>query len=133
MATSQTQSTKKIVATNSAPAAIGPYSQAGIHNGLVYCSGQIALNPDTMEIVGEDAKSQAQQVMKNLAEVLRAAGSDFSKVIKCSIFLDIMDDFGVVNEVYGAFFTENPPARETVAVQTLPKNVLVEISCIASI
>lgn len=133
MATSQTQSTKKIVATNSAPAAIGPYSQAVIHNGLVYCSGQIALNPDTMEIVGEDAKSQAQQVMKNLAEVLRAAGSDFSKVIKCSIFLDSMDDFGVVNEVYGAFFTENPPARETVAVQTLPKNMLVEISCIASI
>ena len=133
MATSQTQSTKKIVATNSAPAAIGPYSQAVIHNGLVYCSGQIALNPDTMEIVGEDAKSQAQQVMKNLAEVLRAAGSDFSKVIKCSIFLDSIDDFGVVNEVYGAFFTENPPARETVAVQTLPKNVLVEISCIASI
>ena len=133
MAASQTQSTKKIVATNSAPAAIGPYSQAVIHNGLVYCSGQIALNPDTMEIVGEDAKSQAQQVMKNLAEVLRAAGSDFSKVIKCSIFLDSMDDFGVVNEVYGAFFTENPPARETVAVQTLPKNVLVEISCIASI
>ena len=133
MATSQTQSTKKIVATNSAPAAIGPYSQAVIHNGLVYCSGQIALNPDTMEIVGEDAKSQAQQVMKNLAEVLRAAGSDFSEVIKCSIFLDSMDDFGVVNEVYGAFFTENPPARETVAVQTLPKNVLVEISCIASI
>ena len=133
MAISQTQSTKKIVATNSAPAAIGPYSQAVIHNGLVYCSGQIALNPDTMEIVGEDAKSQAQQVMKNLAEVLRAAGSDFSKVIQCSIFLDSMDDFGVVNEVYGAFFTENPPARETVAVQTLPKNVLVEISCIASI
>lgn len=133
MATSQTQSTKKIVATNSAPAAIGPYSQAVMHNGLVYCSGQIALNPDTMEIVGEDAKSQALQVMKNLAEVLRAAGSDFSKVIKCSIFLDSMDDFGVVNEVYGAFFTENPPARETVAVQTLPKNVLVEISCIASI
>lgn len=133
MATSQTQSTKKIVATNSAPAAIGPYSQAVTHNGLVYCSGQIALNPDTMEIVGEDAKSQALQVMKNLAEVLRAAGSDFSKVIKCSIFLDSMDDFGVVNDVYGAFFTENPPARETVAVQTLPKNVLVEISCIASI
>ena len=133
MDTSQTQSTKKIVATNSAPAAIGPYSQAVIHHGLVYCSGQIALNPDTMEIVGEDAKSQAQQVMKNLAEVLRAAGSDFSKVIKCSIFLDSMDDFGVVNEVYGAFFTENPPARETVAVQTLPKEVLVEISCIASI
>ena len=125
--------TKKIVSTDQAPAAIGPYSQAVIHGGLVYCSGQIALNPVTMEIVGEDAETQAKQVMNNLGEVLSAAGSDFSKVIKCSIFLDSMDDFGVVNEVYGAFFTENPPARETVAVQTSPKNVLVEISCIASV
>ena len=124
---------KKIVSTDQAPAAIGPYSQAIIHGGLVYCSGQIALDPVTMEIVGEDAETQARQVMNNLGEVLRSAGSDFSKVIKCSIFLDSMDDFGVVNNVYGAFFTENPPARETVAVQTLPKNVLVEISCIASV
>ena len=125
--------TKKIVSTDQAPAAIGPYSQAVIYGGLVYCSGQIALDPVTMEIVGEDAETQAKQVMNNLGEVLSAAGSDFSKVIKCSIFLDSMDDFGVFNEVYGAFFTENPPARETVAVQTLPKNVLVEISCIASV
>ena len=125
--------TKKIVSTDQAPAAIGPYSQAVIYGGLVYCSGQIALDPVIMEIVGEDAETQAKQVMNNLGEVLSAAGSDFSKVIKCSIFLDSMDDFGVVNEVYGAFFTENPPARETVAVQTLPKNVLVEISCIASV
>ena len=125
--------TKKIVSTDQAPAAIGPCSQAVIHGGLVYCSGQIALDPVIMEIVGEDAETQAKQVMNNLGEVLSAAGSDFSKVIKCSIFLDSMDDFGVVNEVYGAFFTENPPARETVAVQTLPKNVLVEISCIASV
>ena len=124
---------KKIVSTNQAPAAIGPYSQAVIHGGLVYCSGQIALDPVTMEIVGEDAETQAKQVMNNLGEVLSAAGSIFTKVIKCSIFLDSMDDFGVVNKVYGAFFTENPPARETVAVQTLPKNVLVEISCIASV
>ena len=124
---------KKIVSTDQAPAAIGPYSQAIIHGGLVYCSGQIALDPVTMEVVGEDAETQARQVMTNLGEVSRAAGSDFSKVIKCSIFLDSMDDFGVVNNVYGAFFTENPPARETVAVQTLPKNVLVEISCIASV
>ncbi len=124
---------KKIVSTDQAPAAIGPYSQAIIHGGLVYCSGQIALDPVTMEVVGEDAETQARQVMNNLGEVLRSAGSDFSEVIKCSIFLDSMDDFGVVNNVYGAFFTENPPARETVAVQTLPKNVLVEISCIASV
>ena len=125
--------TKIIVSTDQAPAAIGPYSQAVIHGGLVYCSGQIALDPVTMEIVGEDAETQAKQVMNNLGELLSAAGSDFSKVIKCSIFLDSMDDFGVVNEVYGAYFKENPPARETVAVQTLPKQVLVEISCIASV
>jgi len=125
--------TKRIVSTDQAPAAIGPYSQAVIHGGLVYCSGQIALNPVTMEIVGEDAETQAKQVMNNLGEVLSAAGSDFSKVLKCSIFLDSMDDFGVVNEVYGAYFEVDPPARETVAVQTLPKHVLVEISCIASV
>ena len=125
--------TKKIVSTDQAPAAIGPYSQAVIHGGLVYCSGQIALNPVTMEIVGGDAETQAKQVMNNLGEVLSAAGSDFSKVLKCSIFLDSMDDFGVVNEVYGAYFEVHPPARETVAVQTLPKHVLVEISCIASV
>jgi len=125
--------TKKIVSTDQAPAAIGPYSQAVIHGGLVYCSGQIALNPVTMAIVGEDAETQAKQVMNNLGEVLSAAGSDFSKVLKCSIFLDSMDDFGVVNEVYGAYFEVDPPARETVAVQTLPKHVLVEISCIASV
>jgi 2-iminobutanoate/2-iminopropanoate deaminase len=125
--------TKKIVSTDQAPAAIGPYSQAVIHGGLVYCSGQIALNPVTMEIVGEDAETQAKQVMNNLGKVLSAAGSDFLKVLKCSIFLDSMDDFGVVNEVYGAYFEVDPPARETVAVQTLPKHVLVEISCIASV
>jgi 2-iminobutanoate/2-iminopropanoate deaminase len=124
---------KKIVSTDQAPAAIGPYSQAVIHGGLVYCSGQIALDPVTMEIIGEDAETQAKQVMNNLGEVLSAAGSDFSKVIKCSIFLDSMDYFAAVNEVYGAYFPEEPPARETVAVQTLPKNVLVEISCIASV
>jgi len=124
---------KKIVSTTNAPAAIGPYSQAIIHNGLVYCSGQIPLNPETMEIVGDNATAQAKQVMKNLSEVLKEAGSNFSKVIKCSIFLDDMSDFGDVNKVYGSFFETDPPARETVAVQTLPKEVLVEISCIAYI
>lgn len=124
---------KEIVSTTNAPAAIGPYSQATIFNGVVYCSGQIPLDPGTMQIVGEDVTAQAAQVMKNLSAVLEAAGSDFSKVLKCSIFLDSMDDFTAVNEVYGGYFSENPPARETVAVQTLPKNVLVEISCIAYI
>ena len=124
-------SSKKIISTTEAPAAIGPYSQAVSCNGMIYCSGQIPLNPETMEIVGETAAEQAEQVMKNLGKVLEAAGSDFSKVVKCSIFLDTMDDFGAVNEVYGGYFESDPPARETVAVQTLPKNVLVEISCIA--
>jgi len=124
---------KKIISTDKAPKAIGPYSQAVAYNGLVYCSGQIPLSAPTMEIVGSTAKDQAKQVMENLSAVLEAAGSDFSKVIKCSIFLDNMSDFGDVNEVYGGYFTSNPPARETVAVQTLPKNVLVEISCIAYI
>lgn len=124
---------KKIISTDKAPKAIGPYSQAVTYNGLVYCSGQIPLSATTMEIVGSTAKDQAKQVMKNLEAVLEAAGSDFSKVIKCSIFLDDMADFGDVNEVYGSYFTSNSPARETVAVQTLPKNVLVEISCIAFI
>ncbi|MGB0346919.1 MAG: RidA family protein [Balneolaceae bacterium] len=122
---------KEIISTDKAPAAIGPYSQATVYNGIIYCSGQIPLNPATMEIVGEDVTTQAKQVMANLKSVLEAAGSDFSKVLKCSIFLDSMDDFAAVNEVYGRFFDSNPPARETVAVQTLPKNVMVEISCIA--
>lgn len=122
---------KEIISTSKAPAAIGPYSQATMHNGIIYCSGQIPLDPVTMEIVGDDVSTQAKQVMINLKSVLEAASSDFSKVLKCSIFLDSMDDFAAANEIYGAYFEKNPPARETVAVQTLPKNVLIEISCIA--
>jgi 2-iminobutanoate/2-iminopropanoate deaminase len=122
---------KKIHSTNTAPAAIGPYSQATSHNGTLYCSGQIPLDPKTMELVGETAAEQAEQVMKNLEAVLTEAGVDFSNVLKCTIFLADMGDFGAVNEVYGARFKSEPPARETVAVKTLPKNVLVEISCIA--
>ena len=122
---------KKIISTSKAPAAIGPYSQAVEFEGVLYCSGQIPLDPKTMELVGENAAEQAKQVMENLRAVLEEGNSDFSKVIKCSIFLDDMADFASVNEVYGAYFSADPPARETVAVQTLPKNVLVEISCIA--
>ncbi len=122
---------KKIVHTEYAPKAIGPYSQAVIHDGMLYCSGQIPLDPDTMEIVGETASEQAEQVMKNLSAVLREAGTSFDKVLKCSIFLSDMSNFGFVNEVYGSYFESDPPARETVAVKTLPKNVMVEISCIA--
>jgi 2-iminobutanoate/2-iminopropanoate deaminase len=122
---------KKIHSTDKAPAAIGPYSQATSHNGILYCSGQIPLDPETMEIVGDNARDQAEQVMKNLEAVLKEAGIDFSHVLKCTIFLANMDDFTTVNEVYGARFETDPPARETVAVKTLPKHVLVEVGCIA--
>lgn len=122
-----------VVQTDKAPAAIGPYSQAVIYNDIVYCSGQIPLDADSMEIVEGGVDKQAKKVMENLKQVLLEAGTDFGKVIKCSIFLDNMDDFATVNEIYAEYFGENPPARETVAVETLPKNVKVEISCIAYI
>lgn len=124
---------KKIIDTKNAPAAIGPYSQAVIHNNLVYCSGQIALHPATMQVIDGGIEKQTEQVMENLEAVLKAAGTGFDNVLKCSVFLDNMDDFPAVNKIYGRFFANKPPARETVAVQTLPKNVLVEISCIAFI
>lgn len=122
---------KQIIRTNLAPQAIGPYSQAVVYNGIIYVSGQIALVPGTMDIIDGDIKLQAKRVMENLEAVLVESKSDFSKVIKCSIFLADMDDFAQVNEIYGSYFKTEPPARETVAVKTLPKNVLVEISCIA--
>lgn len=124
---------KKIIHTSDAPEAIGPYSQAVVHNDLVYCSGQIGLDPETGEFAGDDVSSQAQQVMKNLKAVLEEAGSGFDNVIKCSIYLDDMDDFATVNEIYGSYFESDPPARETVAVETLPKNCKVEVGCIAYI
>lgn len=122
---------KKIIHTSDAPEAIGPYSQAVVYNGLLYCSGQVGFDPDTMEFAGSDVESQARQVMDNLGAVLQEAGTDFGSVLKCTIFLEEMDDFGTVNEIYGEYFPDEPPARETVAVDTLPKNAKVEISCIA--
>jgi len=124
---------KKVIYSKKAPEAIGPYSQAIVYDGLVYCSGQIGIFPENGSFAGNAIKEQTRQVMKNLGSVLAEAGSDFSKVIKCSIFLSDMSDFGVVNQIYGEYFTDNPPARETVAVKTLPKNALVEISCIAAV
>lgn len=124
---------KKIIHTSEAPDAIGPYSQAVVHNDIVYCSGQIGLDPETMEFVGSDVATQAEQVMKNLQAVLEEAGSGFEKVIKCGIYLDDMDNFATVNEIYGRYFDKQPPARETVAVKTLPKNCKVEIGCTAYI
>jgi len=122
----------KVVSTNKAPQAIGPYSQAIIANGMVFTSGQIALSPEG-EIVCSDVAGQTEQVLKNLTEVLAEAGSSLDKVIKTTIFLDSMDDFATVNEVYGKFFSSHKPARSTVAVKTLPLNVKVEIDCIALI
>lgn len=116
--------------TDNAPAAVGPYSQAIAAGGMLYTSGQIALDPATGEIVGDDIKAQAEQVMKNLAAVLTEAGTSQENVIKTTCFLKDMGDFGAFNEVYGAFFTEKP-TRSCVAVKTLPKDVLCEVEVIA--
>ena len=118
------------VQTNNAPQAIGPYSQAVKANGMVYTSGQIALTPEG-EMLGNDVVLQTKQVLKNLTAVLEAAGSSLDKVIKTTIFLDSMDDFATVNEIYAEAFGDHKPARSTVAVKTLPKNALVEIDAIA--
>ncbi len=120
----------KVVSTSKAPQAIGPYSQAIVANGMVFTSGQIALNPQG-EIVCDDVAGQTEQVLKNLSEVLKEAGADLSSVVKTTIFLSDMDDFKTVNEVYAKYFGEHKPARSTVAVKTLPLNVKVEIDCIA--
>ena len=118
--------------TDSAPSAIGPYSQAVVHNGLVYTSGQIALKPDgSDEILRENVILQSKQVLQNLRNVLEASGSSMEKVIKTTIFLADMNDFAVVNEVYEEAFGSHKPARSTVAVKTLPKNALVEIDAVA--
>ena len=123
---------KKIITTNNAPAPIGPYNQATLVNDTLYLSGQIGLDPRLMKIVEGDIKKETEQVMENLKNVLEAAEMTFNHVIKSSIFLSDMEDFGQVNEVYGSYFlNETAPARETVAVRTLPKHVRVEISMIA--
>lgn len=122
----------EFVQTNSAPQAIGPYSQAVKVNGMVYTSGQIALTPEG-EMLGNDVVIQTKQVVKNLAAVLEAAGSSMQQVVKTTIFLDSMDDFATVNEIYAEAFGDHKPVRSTVAVKTLPKNALVEIDAIALI
>jgi len=119
------------VHTDSAPAAIGPYSQAVRAGDLLFCSGQIPLDPATMTIVGDDAAAQCEQVMKNLGAVLEAGGGSFDHVVRTTIFLKDMADFAAVNEVYGKAFGDHRPARACVAVRELPKDVLVEIDCIA--
>ena len=122
----------EIVSTKNAPGAIGPYSQAMILNGVVYTSGQVALSPETGEVVGTTIEEQAEQVMKNLGAVLEAAGSSYEKTVKTTCFLADVNDFAAFNEIYGKYFT-GKPARSCVAVKTLPKNVLCEVEAIASV
>jgi 2-iminobutanoate/2-iminopropanoate deaminase len=122
----------KKVSTEKAPAAIGPYSQAMICGNMVFTSGQIAINPASGEVEATTIEAQAEQVMKNLGEVLAAAGSSFEKAVKTTCFLADMADFAAFNGVYGKYFTTKP-ARSCVAVKTLPKNVLVEVEVIATL
>lgn len=122
----------KVISTEKAPAAIGPYSQGIISNGLFFGSGQIAIIPATGEIVDGDIKAQATQVCENIKELLLAAGTEYNRVIKTSCFLADMNDFAAFNEVYAKYFTSKP-ARSCVAVKTLPKNVLCEVEVIAEV
>ena len=124
---------KEIIRTENAPAPIGPYSQAVRVGGFVFVSGQIPLNVSTGKLIVGSIAKQTRQVMENLKAVLEEADSSCEQVVKTSIFLTSMDDFNEVNEVYGKYFNLNPPARETVEVNRLPKDVAVEISCIAQV
>ena len=122
---------KKIISTKNAPGAIGPYSQAVLINGFLYTSGQIAINPANNELVMDTIQNETHQVMNNLKAILTEAGMDFSHVVKTGIFLQSMNDFAVVNDIYASYFNSDFPARETVEVAKLPKGVTVEISMIA--
>lgn len=122
---------KEVLNTAMAPAAIGPYNQAVKVDKLLFVSGQIPLDPESMEIVNGSVEEEAHQVLVNIGAILRHAGYEYTDVVKTSIFLSDMNDFGKVNEIYSQYFTENQPARETVEVARLPKDVKVEISVIA--
>ena len=122
---------KKVVVTKDAPEPIGPYSQAIQAGPFLFCSGQVAIDPKTSQVLTGDVKAQTEQVMKNIEAVLTAGGVKFENVVKTTIFLTSMGDFPIVNEIYGRFFPSNPPARSTVEVRGLPKNVQVEIEVVA--
>jgi len=123
---------KTIINSNNAPAPIGPYSQAVSTGGTLYVSGQIPMDAKTGDLVDSNITDETKKVMENIESILSEAGYTFNDVVKCSIFVTDMGNFAAVNEVYGTYFTKNPPARETVEVSGLPKNVNVEISCIAT-
>ena len=124
---------KNVIKTNAAPGALGPYSQAIVAGGMVYCAGQIPLDPATGNIVSGGIAQQTEQVLKNLRAVLKAAGSDLDRAVKTTVFLKSMNDFAAMNEVYGRpeYFGSQPPARSTVEVARLPRDVLVEIEVVA--
>lgn len=122
---------KKIINTKNAPAPIGPYNQAVMVNDTLYISGQIAINPETGDLLTDSIEEETKQVLSNLKAILDEANLSFDHIVKTSIFLSDMNLFATVNEIYGTYFTQDFPARETVAVKTLPKNVNVEISAIA--
>jgi 2-iminobutanoate/2-iminopropanoate deaminase len=122
---------REVIATNDGPKAIGPYSQAIKANGFVFVSGQIPFDPATQQLVDGDVAAQTERVLQNLSGILKAAGSSLEQVVKAGVFLKNMSDFAAMNEVYGRYFTQGPPARSTVEVARLPKDVLVEIDVIA--
>jgi 2-iminobutanoate/2-iminopropanoate deaminase len=122
---------REVIATDQAPKAIGPYSQAIRAGGMIFTSGQVAIDPDTQQVVAGDVAAQTDRVLKNLSAVLQASGSSLEKALRCTVFLKNMGDFAAMNEVYGRYFTAAPPARSTVEVARLPKDVLVEIDVIA--
>ena len=124
---------KEIITTENAPAPIGPYNQAVITGKMLFISGQIALVPGTETLINSSISEETDQVMKNLQSILKAAGASFDNIVKTTIFLSGMEHFAVVNEIYGQYFTGDFPARETVAVKGLPRNVNVEISMIAAL
>jgi 2-iminobutanoate/2-iminopropanoate deaminase len=121
-----------VVLTDGAPKPIGPYSQAVVSGGLVFCSGQVGLDPKTGSLVPGGVGAETRRVLENLAAVLGAAGSSLGRVLRCTVFLKNMSDFGAMNEVYAQFFTKDFPSRSTVEVARLPKDALVEIDCIAT-
>ena len=122
---------REVIATDAGPKAIGPYSQAIKANGLVFLSGQIPLDPATQQLIAGDVAAQTERVLQNITGILTAAGSSLSQVVKTTVFLKSMNDFAAINEVYGRHFSAAPPARSTVEVARLPKDVLVEIDVIA--
>ena len=124
---------KKIISTDTAPKAIGPYSQAVVAHGFAFLSGQVAIDPATNQLIEGDIAAQTERVLENLKAVLKACGSSPAQVVKTTVFLKDMGEFAKMNEVYGRYFAENPPARATVEAARLPRDVRVEIECIATV